>query len=104
MIASNPQRSAVSTLALAGLAASPTVYSATSRTLAGQLEIGADELANLVLVGDILIEPVGSSNFITIKAKDPDPNRALAPRRWLLTGLRPGPRQPGTRRLRAAAA
>lgn len=79
VIASNPQRSAVSTLALAGLAASPTVYSATSRTLTGQLEIGSEELAELVLTGDILIEPVGTSSFITIKAKDPDPNRA-----WLL--------------------
>lgn len=79
VISTNPQRSTISTLALAGLAASPTVYSATSRTLSGQLEIGSDELAELVLTGDILIEPVGTSSFITIKAKDPDPNRA-----WLL--------------------
>ena len=79
VIATNPQRSTVSTLALAGLAASPTVYSATSRTLTGQLDIGSEELAELVLTGDILIEPVGSSSFITIKARDPDPNRA-----WLL--------------------
>ena len=79
VISTNPQRSSVSTLALAGLAASPTVYSATSRTLAGQIDVGSEELAELVLTGDILIEPVGSSSFITIKAKDPDPNRA-----WLL--------------------
>lgn len=79
MITSNPQRSSVSTLALAGMAASPTVYSATSQTLAGQMEVSPEELAELVLTGDILIEPVGTSSFLTIKAKDADPNRA-----WLL--------------------
>jgi hypothetical protein len=79
VISTNPQRSTVSTLALAGMAASPTVYTATSETLLGQLEITSDELANLVLIGKIEITPVGASNFITITATDTDPQRA-----WLL--------------------
>jgi uncharacterized protein involved in exopolysaccharide biosynthesis len=79
LVTANPQRATVSVLALAGQAASPSVYEAVSRALAGQLDISSDEVAALVLNGRIQIVPVGGSNFLTISATDPDPNRA-----WLL--------------------
>jgi hypothetical protein len=79
VVAANPQRATASATALAGQAASPSVYQATSRALAGQMDVSSDELANLVLNGRIQIMPMGASSFITISASDPDPNRA-----WLL--------------------
>ncbi|MGE3908135.1 MAG: hypothetical protein AB7K36_02200 [Chloroflexota bacterium] len=79
LVTANPQRSTVSALALAGQAASPSVYEASSRALAGQLDISSEAIATLVQNGRIQIAPVGSSSFIAISATDPDPQRA-----WLL--------------------
>ena len=79
VINANPQRSTQSALALAGLAAAPSVYDATSKALTGQMDIAPTDIGMLVTTGKIAISPVGSSSFITITATGSSPQRA-----WLL--------------------
>jgi hypothetical protein len=79
LVSTNPGRASTSAVALAGQAASPSVYDATSRSLAGQMEISSGELKWLVENGRITIQPVGSTSYIAITSSDPDPNRS-----WLL--------------------
>jgi hypothetical protein len=79
LLFTNPSRMSATALALAGQAATPPVFDAASRALAGQLAISSDEISALVMNGRITVNPLGTSSLISVEAVDSDPRRA-----WLL--------------------